>query len=591
MGSNGVGKLKTSLSKILNEHDDLYMVIIAVVIGILAGLGNWLFRYLIGLFQEIFYGNESEFILSTLQQTPIYKIVLIPAIGGLIVGLSSLLFKFAKGHGVPDVMKAIALNKSISPMIAVVKTFSSAVTLASGGSAGREGPIVQIGAAIGSGVGKLFSFTSSRMRAAIACGGAGGLAATFNAPIGGAMFAAEVLLGEFGIKTFSPIIISSVVATAVSRALLGNHVTFHAPTYVLVNPIELLFYLILGFVCAIIGVIFIRMFYFAEERVENLKVPSFLKPAVGGLLLGIVAIFFRDVMGVGYDTILDILNGNKTGLILLALIFMKMIATIFTLGFGGSGGLFVPALFIGAATGGFFGTIIHTIFPTLTATPGAYGLVAMSAMLAATMRAPLTSILIIFEITQTYEIILPLMLSAIIANVAANWMEKDSIFTWILTKQGIKLKKGAEEHVLNSIRVDEVMLKDIVTFDVKTHFKEILDGIQHAHHNYYPVLKDGYLYGVLSLDDLKSVMFEEGLDDIIVAGEICSSSNLIVVKENENLSEALQKMSIKELGALPVVREVDGKYKVLGLIRRSDILLAYNKKVMSFEGNQAKKGS
>jgi CIC family chloride channel protein len=588
MSSDKKGKIKTTLSNILNEHDDLYMVIIAVIIGILAGLGNWLFRYLISFFQEIFYGNESEFILSTLLHTPIYKIILIPTIGGLIVGVSSLLFKFAKGHGVPDVMKAIALNKSISPMIAVIKTFSSAVTLASGGSAGREGPIVQIGAAIGSGVGKLFKFTSSRMRAAIACGGAGGLAATFNAPIGGAMFAAEVLLGEFGIKTFSPIIISSVIATAVSRGLLGNNVTFHAPTYVLVNPIELLFYLALGFVCAVVGVIFIRMFYFAEEKVEALKVPNFLKPAIGGLLLGLTAIYFRDVMGVGYDTILDILHGHKTGAILLVLIFMKMISTIFTLGFGGSGGLFVPALFIGAATGGFFGSIVHSLFPTITASSGAYGLVAMSAMLAATMRAPLTSILIIFEITQSYEIILPLMLSAIIANVAANWMEKDSIFTWILSKQGIKLKKGAEEHVLNSIKVNEVMLKDIVTFDVKTSFKEILDGIQHAHHNYYPVLKDGYLYGVLSLDDLKSVMFEEGLDDIIVAGEICSSDNLIVVRENENLSEALQKMSIREFGALPVVREINDKYKVVGLIRRSDILLAYNKKIMSFDTSTQK---
>lgn len=587
MLSQKIKNYKQNILNIFSQHDDIYMVIIAVLIGVLAGLGNWLFRYLIGFFQELFYGTDSELILSALEHTPFYKILLIPAIGGLIVGAMGLLFKFAKGHGVPDVIKAIALNRSISPMVAVVKTFSSAITLGSGGSAGREGPIVQIGAAIGSGVGKLFSFSSSRMRAAIACGGAGGLAATFNAPIGGAMFAAEVLLGEFGIKTFSPIIISSVVATAVSRGLLGNHVTFHAPTYVLASPIELIFYLILGLICAVIGVFFTRMFYFSEEKVEKLKVPVWMKPAVGGLLLGMLALVSRDVMGVGYDTILEILHGHKTGLVLLALIFLKMIATVCTLGFGGSGGLFVPALFIGAATGGFFGSIIHTLFPAITASSGAYGLVAMSAMLAATMRAPLTAILIIFEITQSYEIILPLMLAAIIANVAANWMEKDSIFTWVLSKQGIRVRKGTEEQVLSSINVNDVMLKDIVSFDVKTHFKDILKGIQSAHHNYYPVLENGYLYGMLSLDDMKSVMFEEGLDDIIVAGEICSSSNIIVIKENDNLSVALQKMSVKELGALPVVIEKDGRHVVIGLLQRGDILLAYNKGVMNFNENMA----
>ncbi len=569
---------------IFGSYDDAYMAFIATLIGVLAGLGNYLFRYLIGVIQYLFYGDESEFVLETLIATPFYKILLIPAIGGLIVGITGLIFKSAKGHGVPDVIKAIVLNKPISPFVAVIKTFSSAVTLGTGGSAGREGPIVQIGAAIGSGVGKIFKFSSSRMRTAVACGGAAGLAATFNAPIGGAMFSAEVLIGEFGIKTFSPIIISSVIATTVSRALLGNHVTFHAPVYHLENPVELIFYMLLGLFCAIIGVIFIRAFYFSEEKIEKLKIPNYLKPAIGGLLLGVLAIFFRDIMGVGYDTIFDILNHNKVGFTLLLLVFLKMIATIFTLGFGGSGGLFVPSIFIGAAAGGFFGWVINLIFPEITAASGAYGLVAMSAMLAATMRAPLTAILIIFEITQSYEIILPLMLSSIIANVVANWIEKESIFTWILQKQGIRIKKGVEEEILNNIKAKDVMMKDnIVTFDVKTHFKEIIEGIQHAKHIYYPVLKNGYLYGILSLDDLKSIMFEEGLDDIIVAGEICTKDKLIYIHEDDSLSTALQKMSIKDIGAIPVVSEEPEGLKLKGLLRRSDIIMAYNKAMMKFK--------
>ena len=571
---------------IFGSYDDAYMAFMGALIGVLAGLGNYLFRYLIGVIQYFFYGDESEFVLETLKSTPYYKILIIPAIGGLIVGLTGLIFKSAKGHGVPDVIKAIVLNRPISPFVAVIKTFSSAITLGTGGSAGREGPIVQIGAAIGSGVGKVFKFSSQRMRTAIACGGAAGLAATFNAPIGGAMFSAEVLIGEFGIKTFSPIIISSVIATTVSRALLGNNVTFHAPVYHLVNPIELIFYVLLGLFCAVIGVIFIRAFYFSEEKIEKLKIPNYLKPALGGLLLGFIAIYFRDVMGVGYDTIFDILNQNRIGFTLLFLVFFKMLATIFTLGSGGSGGLFVPSIFIGAATGGFFGWVLNFVFPNITAASGAYGLVAMSAMLAATMRAPLTAILIIFEITQSYEIILPLMLASITANVAANWMEEESIFTWILQKQGIRVKRGAEEEILNNIKAKDVMMKEnIVTFDVKAHFKEIIEGIQHAKHIYYPVLENGYLYGILSLDDLKSVMFEEGLDDIIVAGEICSKDKLIYIHEDDSLSVALQKMSIKGIGAIPVVEEDNDKLILKGLLRRSDIIMAYNKAIMKFKNN------
>jgi len=579
--------IKKSLNNFLSDHEDLYLILISTLVGLLAGYGNLIFRYMIGFIQKFFYGSDSEYFLQVLENTPLYKIILIPAVGGLLVGIIAMIFKSAKGHGVPDVIKVIALNRSISPFVAVIKTVSSAITLGTGGSAGREGPIVQIGAALGSGVGKLFKFSSSRMKSVIAAGAAGGLAATFNAPIGGAMFAAEVLLGEFGIKTFSPIIISTVVATTISRAYLGNHITFLAPPYQVVSPIEFIFYIILGLWCAVIGVIFIKTFYFFEDKFENLKLPSFVKPALGGLLLGIMGIFIKEVMGVGYDTIDDILYSKAPFILIFILIFLKMVATSLTLGSGGSGGLFVPSLFIGAAAGGVAGTVFHTLFPTITANSGAYGLVAMSAMLAATMRAPLTAILIIFEITGNYQIILPLMLSTIIAHIAASAIEKESIFTWILTKQGVRIRKGAEEQILDSIKVKEVMLTDIVTFRENTPFKEILEGVKTAKHIYYPVLNsEGYLTGMLSLDDIKSVLFEEGLEDIVVAGEICTKKNLIYVYPEDTLSTALKKLGIKDLGAIPVVEDENGKLKLIGLLRRSDIILAYNKALTQFMENK-----
>lgn len=573
-----IDKLKEWLYNFFGEHEDMYMAGIAVIIGVAAGYGNVVFRYLIVVVQEFFYGTKEEFLLDTLTHVPIYKIVLIPALGGLIVGLLGLVFKSAKGHGVPDVIKAIALNVKISPFVAVVKSFTSAITLGTGGSAGREGPIIQIGSALGSGVGKVFKFSTTRMKTAVACGAAGGLAATFNAPIGGAMFAAEILLGEFGIRTFSPIIISSVIATVVSRGYLGNAVTFAAPAYHLRHYMELPLYMVLGFVCAIIGVFFIRFFYKTEETFENLKIPSFAKPALGGLLLGVLSIYSREIMGVGYDTIHQILASNQFGLMLLLLVFLKILATSLTLGSGGSGGLFVPALFIGSATGGALGWIFNIAFPGITASSGAYALVAMSAMLGATIRAPLTAILIIFEITQSYEIILPLMFATIIANVAANWMEKESIFSWILAKEGIRIKRGTEERVLSEIKVEDVMLKNIVTFKETSNFEEITEGIKQADHIYYPVLNEnGYLSGIMSLDNIKNVMFEKGLEEIVVAGEICTKEDLIYVYPEDSLATALKKLGIKDLGALPVVEKINGNLKVKGLLRRSDIILAYNK--------------
>lgn len=573
-----IKKTNKWLHNFFGEHEDMYMAGIAVLIGVAAGYGNIVFRYLISFVQDFFYGTKEEFLLETLIHTPVYKIVLIPALGGLIVGLAGLVFKSAKGHGVPDVIKAIALNLKISPFVAVVKSFTSAITLGTGGSAGREGPIIHIGSALGSGVGKIFSFSTRRMKTAVACGAAGGLAATFNAPIGGAMFAAEVLLGEFGIRTFSPIIISSVIATVVSRGHLGNVVTFDVPEYHLRHFMELPLYMVLGFACAIVGVFFIRFFYKTEETFDNLKFPSFLKPALGGLLLGILAIYSREIMGVGYDTINQILASNQVGLFLIVIVFLKILATSLTLGSGGAGGLFVPALFIGAATGGVLGGIFNAAFPGITTSSGAYALVAMSAMLGATIRAPLTAILIIFEITQSYEIILPLMFATIIANVAANWLEKESIFSWILAKEGINIRKGTEERIMSEIRVEDVMLRDIVTFKETSNFKEITEGIKRADHIYYPVLNDrGYLTGIMSLDNIKNVMFEKGLEEIVVAGEICTKDDLIYVYPEDSIATALKKLGIKDLGALPVVENINGNLKVKGLLRRSDIILAYNK--------------
>ncbi len=575
--------IRQKSGKLFAGYEELAIIGVAVAIGCATGLGNIVFRSLISFFQKLFLGIESEIVLYGLQETPEWKIVLVPALGGLMVGLITYYIKAARVHGVPEVIKAASLRQPIAFSKGAVKTVTSAITLGTGGSAGREGPIVLIGATIGSSIGRFFGFSSARTGTAIACGAAGGLAATFNAPMAGAMFAAEILLGEFGIKTFSPVIISAVTATVVSRAWYGNDVTFAAPPYNLTSFWELPLYALLGVIVAVTAVIFIRFYYMVSGAFKRLEAPMWIKPAIGGLLMGVIAVFCRNIMGVGYGTINEILTGQITGIILLLFVFLKITATSLTLGSGGSGGQFVPSLFIGASVGGFFGWAVYAVFPGMSGFTGAFAIVGMGAMLAAVIRAPITAIFMIFEITQSYQIVLPIMICAIIANVIAHRIEKDSIFTWSLSREGFRLGHGIEQNILNSIRVKDVMLTDIIVFGEDTPFSDIKASIERKPHAYFPVVdKNGYLTGVISLNDLKNVIFRDKSSEEIKAGDIGIRKNIITVTPDETLAEAMQDFGIKEVGDLPVVERSPGGMRLLGLLRRSDIIIAYNKKMVDY---------
>jgi CIC family chloride channel protein len=266
----------------------------------------------------------------------------------------------AKGHGVPEVMEAVALRGGfIRKRVAVVKALASAMCIASGGSVGREGPIVQIGSAIGSVFGQVLRVSADRMRTLVGCGAAAGIAATFNAPIAGVMFAMEIILGEFGVATFSPIVVSSVMATVISRAHLGNFPAFVVPEYSLVSLYEIPLYILLGILAGFVGAGFTTCLYKAEDLFRAVPVPDYAKAAMGGLVIGAVGIFIPHVFGVGYDAIELAIRGNMAFVLLLSLIFLKIFATSVTIGSGGSGGVFAPSLFIGAMTGGAFGCIAH----------------------------------------------------------------------------------------------------------------------------------------------------------------------------------------------------------------------------------------
>jgi len=573
-------------------NENAVMIVMAVIVGILGGYGAVAFRWLIGFFQDLFFGQGTGTFLDHLLGLPWYYRLIPPVIGGLIVGpLVYFLAREAKGHGVPEVMEAVALRGGfIRKRVAIIKAFASAICIASGGSAGREGPIVQIGSAIGSAFGQVLRVSADRMRTLVGCGAAAGIAATFNAPIAGVMFAMEIILGEFGIATFSPIVVSSVMATVISRAYLGNYPAFIVPQYSLVSLYEIPLYILLGVVAGFVGMGFTAFLYKMEDLFNRVSIPEYIKPAIGGLIVGAIGIFFPHIFGVGYDAIELAIQGHMTFLLLFSLIFIKILATSLTLGSGGSGGVFAPSLFIGAMTGGAFGYLAHALFPGATATSGAYSLVGMGAVLAAASHGPINGILILFEMTGSYKIILPLMLSCIISAVLASQIKRESIYTLKLTRRGVNIRAGRDVNVMQSLLVRDAMTRDVVTVSENMPLKDLVRFTLGSKHASFPVVdRDGLLSGIITFQDFKEVLYEEGLEHLVVAGDI-ATRGVITITENESLNRALQKIGFRNIEQLPVVEETNPRV-ITGILSRRDIFAAYNKALIDrslAEGMQKK---
>ncbi len=579
--SNNFRRSAIKVRESLSQYQNLYLVLIAVIIGVAAGAGNIVFRTAIAAIQKLCYSSGEEVVLPALQQAPFYKILVVPALGGLLVGVVYHFYKNRHWRGVPVVIKAIVMKTPIPWSVGVVTTFTSAVTLGTGGSAGREGPIVHIGASIGSAIASLFRFSPRHMRFAIASGAGGGLAATFNTPMAGAMFTAEVLLGKLEFQVFAPVVISCVSATVLSRAWFGDHVTFIAPPYIFTSPYEIPFYALMGVIVGIVGALFVKFYFYTADSFAEMKIPGWVKPAVGGLALGVIGLFCRNVMGVGYGTVMQILNENLTGYFLLLLVGLKIAATSLTLGSGGAGGLFVPSLFVGAALGGFCGWGAHALLPEYFSSSGSYALIGMGATLAATMRAPITSILMIFEITQSYQIVLPLMACVIIANVCAPLVYRYSFFSRPLADEGLDIQQSTEAAILSGIKVKDVMLTDMVTFTEDTPFSKILETMRRHPYEYFPVTGEGkVLCGMISFNDIRSALFEKGRDSVIMAGDFCTRKGFATVSPESTLADAMALFSGKAAGDLPVVvDDAGGVPRLVGFLKRSDMLAVYNKKI------------
>ncbi|MGC8602561.1 MAG: chloride channel protein [Desulfomonilaceae bacterium] len=558
----------------------LILPLLGIIVGLLGGLGAVVFRYLIGLFQELIYTTSGD-LSAAAHALPWWRIVLGPAIGGLVVGPMVYFFaREAKGHGVPEVMDAVARKGGrIRKRVAFVKILASAICIGSGGSVGREGPIVQIGSALGSSIGQILKLTDNQVRVLVASGAAAGIAATFNAPIAGAIFSLEIILGDFALPTFTPIILSSVMATEVSRIIIGNYPAFQVPPYELLFPQELALYSILGIIAGVVAVSFTVTLYKVEDIWDAWKFPEYLKATVGGVIIGTIALGFPQIMGVGYDSITKALLSQETWSILLLLVPLKILATSITIGSGGSGGIFAPSLFMGAMLGGAFGTGVHHLFPYYTAEPGAYAIVGMGALVAGTTQAPIQAFLILFELTQNYKIIAPIMICCVISTFVARSIKKESIYTMKLLRRGIDIRAGRDVNVLISMFVNDFMTMKPEIIREDTRLRELINVLHKSKHSTFPVTdKQNRLIGMLSLKDFREIVFEDSLFDIVIAKDIATIP-AIFVTPGDNLATALQLTYKNGVGHLPVVSGENGKREVIGILSQTDIISAYNHKL------------
>jgi len=553
------------------------LVAISLLIGTCAGYFAILFRLMIGWSHTGFYSLGENLFSFVGDWWPLF----VPALAGLFVGpLIHFFAREAKGHGVPEVMEAVALKGGRMRMrVIFVKALASASSIGAGASVGREGPIIQMGSGIGSVIARFFKLHEEKTKTCVACGAAAGIAATFNAPIAGVIFSQEVILGKFNPAVFVPVVISSVTASVISRIYAGDIPAFSIEPHALTNPMELFLYAILGIIAAFFAVIFTKFLYKTEDIFDLWTgFPSWLKPVVGGLIIGFIGLHFPQILGVGYETIEGTFQGQFVLSTLLILIVLKILATSITLGSGHSGGVFAPSLFIGSTLGGAFGLVAHHLFPGLVQYPAAYAIVGMGAVVAGTTQAPITAVLIIFEMTRDYRLILPLMLCVVISTLVFSLLSNGSIYTLKLLRRGVNLESGRDINLMKS-----VMVKDVLSYPVQNvvdnHKIETVISMMHdTKHNGFPVTNvQDELVGIVTLQDIRDLPVP-GIMHLPVTKVM--SKRLIVCTPEETLDDVFLKLNKYDIGHLPVVSP-DNPKKLVGIITRSDVIKAYDQRILS----------
>ena len=562
-----------------------WISLLAALVGVLAGIIAYLLYDLIGLFTNLAYYHEWSFHFRSPEHTAFGPwIVVTPVIGGIIVGFMA---KYGspkiKGHGIPEAMEAVLTSRSrIEARVAILKPLSAAIAIGTGGPFGAEGPIIQTGGAFGSLVGQFISTTAAERKVLLACGAGAGMAATFNTPIAGVILAIELLLFEFRARSFIPLVIATTLATSVRAVLLGQRSMFTMGNVDFDVLRGLPFYVLLGLVCGAAAIGFTKLLYWVEDLFDHLPIDELWHPAIGALALGVIGFFIPRVLGVGYDTISDILNNGLTLKLLILIAVFKSLALVLSLGSGTSGGLLAPMFMSSAALGSVFAIGINHLIPGAHLSPGAYALVAMAAVFGAASRATFAFIVFAFEITRDYNAVLPLMLGCVIADLIALRFLPTSIMTEKLARRGLSVPGDYEVGVLNVVRVGEVMRRDVQPVLQEMTVAELVESangskpLVNLAEGLPIVAKDGRLVAIVTQSDLLRAFEKDPEGKLTVAD--AGSASLVVAYPDEPVADALHRMLQHNIGRLPVVSREEPR-RMVGYLIRSSILSAWTRQL------------
>ncbi|ACS79231.1 chloride channel protein [Maridesulfovibrio salexigens] len=550
----------------------------SVAIGMAAAGGAFLFRWLIENFQHFFWASGNSF-LDMAANSPWWLVLFLPCIGGLIAGVIITNWApEAQGPGVPEVIKALAVRGGvIRHRITFLKALATSLLIGCGASVGREGPVVQIGASLGSSAARIFRLDPSMLPVCVASGAAAGIAATFNAPLTGTLFAIEILLLDTEMSYVSHIIVASVTASALSKFFWGDFPTFDAPKFIFSNFEELIIFFLLGILAGLVSIAFVKMIRLCEFTFDQIPVPGWVKPGLGGLILGAIALKIPAVLGVGYEAV----NMGLTGVLPLDLAIIllgaKLVATSLCIGSGMSGGIFAPSLVLGAALGVSVSSTINMIFPELALTHGQYALVGMGTVVAGTTLAPITAVLTVFELTYSYKIILPMMVGCITSALVVRILKGYSVYEAKLLRQGINILRGHDESVMVNIPVQEVMETDFDYLCTTDSLRKAAEMVLDSEFPHFPVLnKDNKLAGILTLRDMRA--FLKNAQDLKGGAEIVDTlmvRTVVSLPVNSNLKEAIMKFERTGVSFLPLVNQDE---TVAGIIKSKEAMNIFRKK-------------
>ena len=553
-----------------------YFLLIAAIVGFLSGVGNYLLVSLTKGAHYLFFNviGNGIFHINNGGANKFF-IIFIPVLGSItLIPIFNILEQVGKGYTFPKFIAEVHLKMGkVNFKRFFAALFASSICIGSGGSAGREGPIAVIGGVIGSYISKLLNLKGRRRQILVGCGVAGGIAATFNAPITGVLFAEEIVfMGEMKLNTFSLFVISSVASTTFTRVFLGKESIFKPPAYLFDSVYQLPLYGLLGIFVGMFAAFYKKSFFSIEDYFDAAKVDWKIKLIIGSLLVGLMGFFMPEVLSDGYDVIHDLIyfsHPKFTIIFLFFLLILKIFATDITLGSGGSGGLFAPSLFIGAVLGALCGSIYHNMFPNLLIEPGAYAVVAMGAFLAASTHAPLTAIFLLLELTSNYQVILPIMLASIIGTIVSMAFEQESLDTRYFKKNKVPLAHAKELMFLKSINITEIIREDFLAVQRSMTLGELIELIKESPYLSFPVVdEENRVVGMITLNDIRSFMFDTELWKLVIVDDI-KQENFYYLTVNDDLSKAQELFDFYDTDEIPVV---DENMVIKGIITRFDFV-------------------